>query len=90
MCYSSHCCLHAPALTLLPSLIAYAGALVGVSLCDAEASIAAPMTSRIPNIGVMATVVAEGRCAMVTTLIIFKYIMCYAFIQVGTVFPQLC
>lgn len=35
-----------------------AGALVGVSLCDAEASIAAPMTSRIPNIGVMITVVA--------------------------------
>ncbi|KAF5835495.1 hypothetical protein DUNSADRAFT_7279 [Dunaliella salina] len=58
------------------------GALVGVSLCDAEASIAAPMTSRISHIGVMATVVAEGRCSMVTSLIIFKYTMVYAFIQV--------
>eukprot|EP00983_Pelagomonas_calceolata_P108254 1159437-Pelagomonas_calceolata.AAC.7 len=51
---------------------AYAGALVGVSLCDAEASIAAPMTSRISHVGVMISVVAEGRCSMITSLIIFK------------------
>eukprot|EP00200_Dunaliella_tertiolecta_P004519 CAMPEP_0202343544 /NCGR_PEP_ID=MMETSP1126-20121109/3613_1 /ASSEMBLY_ACC=CAM_ASM_000457 /TAXON_ID=3047 /ORGANISM="Dunaliella tertiolecta, Strain CCMP1320" /LENGTH=1592 /DNA_ID=CAMNT_0048934615 /DNA_START=141 /DNA_END=4919 /DNA_ORIENTATION=+ len=58
------------------------GALVGVSLCDAEASIAAPMTSRISHVGVMISVVAEGRCSMITSLIIFKYTMVYAFIQV--------
>lgn len=52
--------------------MAPAGALVGVSLCDAEASIAAPMTSRIPHVGVMITVMAEGRCSMVTSLIVFK------------------
>ncbi len=56
---------------------------MGVSLCDAEASIAAPMTSRTPHIGVMVTVVAEGRGSMTTTLIIFKYIMVYAFTQVS-------
>jgi hypothetical protein len=60
-----------------------AGALVGVSLCDAEASIAAPMTSRVPHVGIMCTAVAEGRCSMVTSLIIFKYTMVYAYIQVS-------
>ncbi|KAG1678904.1 hypothetical protein FOA52_003573 [Chlamydomonas sp. UWO 241] len=57
-------------------------ALVGVSLCDAEASIAAPLTSTNPSVSCMVTVVAEGRCALVTSLIIFKYTMVYAFIQV--------
>ena len=46
------------------------------------------MTSRNTDITCMVTVVAEGRCSLVTSLIIFKYTMVYAFVQVGhTAYP---
>lgn len=58
---------------------------VGVSLCEAEASVAAPLTSKRQTIACMVTVIAEGRCSLITSYIIFKFIIVYAFIQVGRV-----
>lgn len=37
---------------------------VGVSLSEAEASVAAPFTSKIPNISCIPTLILEGRCAL--------------------------
>lgn len=61
------------------------GAHVGVSLCEAEASIAAPLTSKQQTIACMLTVIAEGRCSLGTSYLIFKFIIVYAFIQVFAV-----
>lgn len=55
---------------------------VGVSLCEAEASVAAPLTSKRQTIACMLAVVAEGRCSLSTSYLIFKFIILYAFIQV--------
>lgn len=55
---------------------------VGVSLCEAEASVAAPLTSKRQSIACMVAVVAEGRCSLDTSYLIFKFIIVYAFIQV--------
>lgn len=60
------------------------GAHVGVSLCEAEASVAAPLTSKRQTIACVLTVIAEGRCSLITSYIIFKFIIVYAFIQVGS------
>jgi len=54
---------------------------VGVSLSEAEASVAAPFTSKIPNISCMPTLIREGRCALVTSFGVFKYMALYSFIQ---------
>ncbi|WIA28629.1 hypothetical protein OEZ86_011166 [Tetradesmus obliquus] len=54
---------------------------VGVSLCEAEASVAAPMTSRQQSITSMISVVAEGRCALLATYQIFQFIVGYAMAQ---------
>ena len=48
---------------------------VGVSLSEAEASVAAPFTSRISDISCMVEVIKEGRAALVTSFSCFKY-MC--------------
>ena len=45
---------------------------MGVSLCEAEASVAAPMTSKRQSVAAMLTVVAEGRCSLVATFQIFQ------------------
>ncbi|GFR50064.1 hypothetical protein Agub_g12206, partial [Astrephomene gubernaculifera] len=54
---------------------------VGVSLCEAEASVAAPMTSKAQTIASMITVVAEGRCTLMATYQIFQFIIAYALVQ---------
>ena len=46
---------------------------VGLSLSEAEASVAAPFTSRNPDIGCMVEVIKEGRAALVTSFSCFKY-----------------
>ncbi|KXZ41305.1 hypothetical protein GPECTOR_565g594 [Gonium pectorale] len=56
---------------------------VGVSLCEAEASVAAPMTSKAQTIASMITVVAEGRCTLMATYQIFQFIIAYALVQVA-------
>ncbi|EIW73562.1 hypothetical protein TREMEDRAFT_67419 [Tremella mesenterica DSM 1558] len=58
---------------------------VGVSLSEAEASVAAPFTSRIPDISCMVEVIKEGRAALVTSFSCFKYMALYSMIQFTTV-----
>ena len=54
---------------------------VGVSLSTEEASIAAPFTSRTPDISCVVELLKEGKCALVTSCQIFKYILLYSLIQ---------
>ncbi|CAG9832357.1 unnamed protein product [Diabrotica balteata] len=54
---------------------------VGVSLSQAEASVAAPFTSSIPNISCLVHLMLEGRCALVTSFTLFKYMALYSLIQ---------
>ncbi|XP_056008608.1 polyamine-transporting ATPase 13A3-like isoform X2 [Ostrea edulis] len=53
----------------------------GISLSEAEASVAAPFTSRIPNIECVLQAMREGRAALVTSFGCFKYMALYSFIQ---------
>ena len=54
---------------------------VGLSLSEAEASIAAPFTSSIQDISSVVTLLKEGRCALTTSFTNFKFIELYALIQ---------
>ena len=54
---------------------------VGISLSQEEASIAAPFTSRTPDISCVIELLKEGKCALVTSLQFFKYILLYSLIQ---------
>ena len=54
---------------------------VGLSLSEAEASIAAPFTSKIQNISALERLLREGRCALSTSFQMFKFLAMYAFIQ---------
>lgn len=58
---------------------------VGVSLSQAEASVAAPFTYNKQNIECMKHLVLEGRCALVTSFAIFKYMVLYSVIQFSTI-----
>lgn len=53
---------------------------VGISLSDAEASIAAPFTSAVHNIECVVTLLREGRASMATSFQSFKFIELYALI----------
>ncbi|XP_059062171.1 polyamine-transporting ATPase 13A3-like [Achroia grisella] len=54
---------------------------VGISLSEADASVAAPFTSRVQNIGCVKLLALEGRCALSTSFAIFKYMALYSLIQ---------
>ncbi|XP_062821708.1 polyamine-transporting ATPase 13A2 isoform X2 [Anolis carolinensis] len=54
---------------------------VGISLSDAEASVASPFTSRTPNIECVPIVIREGRCSLVTSFGVFKYMALYSLVQ---------
>lgn len=54
---------------------------VGVSLSEAEASVAAPFTSRQFDISCVPQVIKEGRAALVTSFSCFKYMSLYSAIQ---------
>ncbi|KAK5643080.1 hypothetical protein RI129_006925 [Pyrocoelia pectoralis] len=54
---------------------------VGVSLSRAEASVAAPFTSSIENISCILHLMLEGRCALVTSFAMIKYMAMYSLIQ---------
>mmetsp|Transcript_6716 Transcript_6716/g.11955 ORF Transcript_6716/g.11955 Transcript_6716/m.11955 type:complete len:1093 (+) Transcript_6716:3955-7233(+) len=58
---------------------------IGISLSTAEASIAAPFTSAIPDISCVLVTLREGRCALATSLQEFKYMALYSMIQFVTV-----
>jgi len=53
----------------------------GISLSQAEASVASPFTSKIPNIECVPTIIREGRAALVTSFGIFKYMALYSIVQ---------
>lgn len=46
---------------------------IGLSLSEAEASVAAPFTSQSPDINCVLEVIKEGRAALVTSFSCFKY-----------------
>ncbi|KAI9790387.1 MAG: hypothetical protein M1816_005205 [Peltula sp. TS41687] len=58
---------------------------VGISLSEAEASVAAPFTSRVFDITCVPEVIREGRAALVTSFSCFKYMSLYSAIQFTTV-----
>ncbi|KAK9235185.1 hypothetical protein V1525DRAFT_282585 [Lipomyces kononenkoae] len=58
---------------------------VGISLSEAEASVAAPFTSRVFEISCVPDVIREGRASLVTSFSCFKYMSLYSAIQFSTV-----
>ena len=56
-------------------------AAVGISLSEAEASIAAPFTSKVQDISCVVTLLREGKAAMITSFQAFKFIELYSIIQ---------
>lgn len=58
---------------------------VGVSLSEAEASIAAPFTSQIQDISCIVILLREGRGALTTSFQCFKFIELYSMIQFASV-----
>lgn len=54
---------------------------VGLSLSEAEASIAAPFTSKIPNISPIIKLLREGRASLVSSFQVFKFMALYSMIQ---------
>ncbi|KAK0504701.1 hypothetical protein EDD18DRAFT_1126008 [Armillaria luteobubalina] len=58
---------------------------VGISLSEAEASVAAPFTASTPDIGCVIELVKEGRASLVTSFSCFKYMALYSMIQFTTV-----
>ncbi|KAG7114896.1 cation-transporting ATPase like protein [Verticillium longisporum] len=58
---------------------------VGISLSEAEASVAAPFTSRNFDIACCPEVIREGRAALVTSFSCFKYMSLYSAIQFTSV-----
>ncbi|EWG83360.1 hypothetical protein R008_O13306 [Saccharomyces cerevisiae R008] len=58
---------------------------VGISLSEAEASVAAPFTSKIFNISCVLDVIREGRAALVTSFACFQYMSLYSAIQFITI-----
>ncbi|KAH7925940.1 hypothetical protein BV22DRAFT_1112020 [Leucogyrophana mollusca] len=58
---------------------------VGISLSEAEASVAAPFTSSTPDISCVIEVIKEGRAALVTSFSCFKYMALYSLIQFTTI-----
>lgn len=57
----------------------------GISLSEAEASVASPFTSAEPNISCVPILIREGRCALVTSFGIFKYMAAYSLTQFVTI-----
>ena len=53
----------------------------GISLSDAEASVASPFTSKQPNIACVPELIREGRAALITSFGIFKYMAAYSLTQ---------
>jgi cation-transporting P-type ATPase 13A2 len=54
---------------------------IGVSLSEAEASIAAPFTSKVQNISCVVELLKEGKASLTTSFQAFKFIELYSMIQ---------
>lgn len=57
----------------------------GISLSEAESSVASPFTSKSPTIACVPKVIKEGRAALVTSFGIFKYMAAYSLVQFASV-----
>ncbi|EDV19820.1 uncharacterized protein TRIADDRAFT_61737 [Trichoplax adhaerens] len=57
----------------------------GISLSEAEASIASPFTSKIANISCVITLIREGRAALTTSFSVFMYLALSSMIQFLTI-----
>lgn len=57
----------------------------GISLSEAESSVASPFTSKNSTIACVPNVIKEGRCALVTSVAIFKYMAAYSLVQFASV-----
>ncbi|XP_033763720.1 LOW QUALITY PROTEIN: probable cation-transporting ATPase 13A3 [Pecten maximus] len=57
----------------------------GISLSEAEASVASPFTSKTPNIECVPTLIREGRAALTTSFGIFKYMCMYSLVMFTTI-----
>ncbi|XP_070508249.1 polyamine-transporting ATPase 13A3 isoform X2 [Chironomus tepperi] len=57
----------------------------GISLSDAESSVASPFTSRDRTINCVPAIIREGRTALVTSFGIFKYMAAYSLVQFSSV-----
>lgn len=56
---------------------------VGLALSSAEASIVAPFTSKGKRISDVPVLIREGRCALTTSFLAFKYMVLYPIIQLA-------
>lgn len=69
----------------LTFLNSFAGALkaahTGISLSEAESSVASPFTSKNPTIACVPDIIKQGRAALVTSVGIFKYMAAYSLVQ---------
>ncbi|CAL9737371.1 vacuolar cation-transporting ATPase Ypk9p [Monosporozyma servazzii] len=54
---------------------------IGISLSEAEASVAAPFTSKVFDISCVLDVIKEGRASLVTSFSCFQYMSLYSAIQ---------
>lgn len=64
---------------------------VGLALSDTEASMVAPFTSASKSIADVPILLAEGRCALETSFVSFKYMIMYPIIQLtitGTLYSM--
>ncbi|XP_038078071.1 probable cation-transporting ATPase 13A3 isoform X1 [Patiria miniata] len=57
----------------------------GISLSEAEASVASPFTSKIPNISCVPLLIRNGRAALATSFALFQYLAVYAMTMFVTV-----
>uniref|UniRef100_A0A1B6M5K1 Cation-transporting ATPase n=1 Tax=Graphocephala atropunctata TaxID=36148 RepID=A0A1B6M5K1_9HEMI len=53
----------------------------GISLSEAEASVASPFTSAVANISCVPRVIREGRAALVTSFGVFKFMILYSLME---------
>lgn len=53
----------------------------GISLSEAESSVASPFTSKNATIACVPNIIKEGRCVLVTSVAIFKYMAAYSLVQ---------
>ncbi|KAL5499439.1 hypothetical protein EMCRGX_G010855 [Ephydatia muelleri] len=58
---------------------------VGISLSEAEASVASPFTSKTPNITCVPVLLQEGRAAITTSFSTFKYMALYSLVLFSSV-----
>jgi len=64
-------------------MAALQAATIGVTLCDSETSVAAPITSRLQNPYSVVQITLEGRCSLVTAYSLVNFNIMYACIQLG-------